>query len=135
MPYVVNGQVQDTGWYPIVFNAGFGNQGNWKCQIRRIGDIVYLDGIMNRTGGFAAATNYNPFVIPALAFSTFRPWQITYLGPMASASSAQLGTMIVYDDGTVEYRNTHAMNYVSLTGLFWFAPSAQSAPANLPDQV
>ena len=135
MPYVINGQTQDSGWYPITFNAGFANQGAWKCRIRRIGDIVYLDGIMTRTGGFAATTTYLPFVIPPIAFSTFRPEQTSYLGPIASAGATQLGTMIVMDDGTVEYRNTNAMNYVSLTGLFWFAPSAQSAPANLPDQV
>lgn len=48
----------DTGWVSIVASSGYSNQSGYDLQARRIGDIVHLRGLLTKTGGFAASTQY-----------------------------------------------------------------------------
>lgn len=61
---VLPGPSQDMPWTNVTFQNGWANKGGSEtpCQYRRIGDIVYLRGVMTKTG---VAYGQAAFTLPA----------------------------------------------------------------------
>ena len=91
------GGAADTGWVGITFEAGyqqFDSSDAFKCQVRRIGGIVYTRGLMRPTSGsFASSTTHVVATMP----SGFRPASVIY---------AAMGGNFSFDTASVVYRNS-----------------------------
>ena len=101
----------DTGWRPLTLNTGLSAVAGWVApRIRRIGDMVFIEGICQNTSGGTLAANGN--VIPTALSVEFRPPNsVGYLvlagsvymapsgvlrHPQSAAASAYVHTILTY---------------------------------------
>jgi hypothetical protein len=107
----------DSGWIGVPFNAGWVDYGGGfaTCQYRRIGDLLYLKGLIKRTGANVAGSS-TMFSLPA----GFRPAQIVaapvFCSPTGSGESIQNLT-VIWDTGNVYVTpamNTNAYCYLNI---------------------
>lgn len=112
----------EDGPLPVKFSAGYSNQGTWICQVYRVGQHVFWDGIFKRdAGAFTANTNYDAvFTVP----EGFRPIQTVYSDPVSGATAANLGMFIIGTDGVANFRMSggSGINYMSINGVGYPSP-------------
>src|SRR5699024_6063344 len=84
--YNLEETAQDSGWINIAFNSGFQRNGsNSPFQYRRVGNMCYLRGRIQRTRGtFALNTSYNIGSIPSADGPSYLQRTIVGSGPSTS---------------------------------------------------
>lgn len=66
----------DTGWQTCTDLSGY----NGTLQVRRIGDITYYEGIVNKTSNFSGATVAQAATLPSTAFAPMAEFRTQLFG-------------------------------------------------------
>jgi hypothetical protein len=113
------GMPQDTGWTAMTFNAGIGNYGGGfqTGAYKRVGNQVFLRGLLNTSAGLAAG-----FVITTLPVG-FRPGQAELLPLFQSAGALNTNRLDVQTTGALALNPgaaTGSGQWVALGGISFF---------------
>lgn len=106
----------DTGWIDLAFETGFESYtASFPCRYRRIGNRVFLEGLVKRTAGdFAAATSSTVATIP----SGYLPVHGSYFS--SGTQTGKATPTIALTGGWLYVRPaTDALAYASLAGISW----------------
>lgn len=102
-----------TGWVAITFDASYVqfNGTNYACQIRRIGSLCVMQGLVKPTvGNFTAGASVNVATLPA----AYRPVSVdqVWIGAESTASSTSRNVLLT--SGVLAVTPQSADAYVSI---------------------
>lgn len=102
----------DTGWVTLPLAAGHTSQGDpdWTPQVRRIGNVVHMRGLIKKTSGSFSAGNA---VTVGTMATQFRPTRNEY-APMATNDPTAAGRLQVGSNGMVQAHPSNSATYVSV---------------------
>lgn len=105
--------VEDTGWVNVTIAGGFAAAADHP-QVRRIGNVVYMQGGWLNTG-ISTTTNYTVGTVPV----GFRP-TVDLTFAVGSSTAAALASGFVTAAGSVLLRTSGTLGgYYRYTGLSW----------------
>jgi hypothetical protein len=105
----------DTGWINVTYLNGCTTQGDIPVSVRRIGNRVFMRGLVTKSGGFPVGIT----VIGRLpaGFASVDGW--LYL-PSVGASATAPVTVTILDTGDIRVTPGAAMSWVSTSVTPWF---------------
>lgn len=111
---------EDTGWQDIVFpDTSIANQYNTfeKCQYRRIGDFLYLKGLIN----IGTTQEDNSTILANIPLENCRPSVRRYITVSSASNEVGYGTkavtITINSDGNIRNHNSYITSWISLDGI------------------
>ena len=110
--------IPDTGWKDITFGTGYSNWDTTvfnSCQCRKIGNIVYLKGLLKKNSG--SASGYD---IIAYLPEGFRPSKRILISCLIN--QRETTRIDIHNDGSMRLPSGiwDDMNMISFEGIFFF---------------
>lgn len=118
--YNLEETARDSGWINIAFNSGFQRNGsNSPFQYRRVGNMCYLRGRIERTSGtFALNTAYSVGSIPSADGPSYLQRTIVGSGPSTSWCRVDVSpggnVNVAFTDSSLT-----SPTWIDLTGTYW----------------